>query len=108
MSIAEMPESIERNLIIPVFMKETGFGFQCNIAQLIPLKSHAEEISAMKSLSSEKTRNFKFQWPEFNSIFKKEEGYDKFTGPNKLAFFYSPEMLHSNSLKPLVSLMESV
>ena len=55
----------------------------------------------MKSSSSYKTRKSKFQWPEFNSILTKEEGYDKFAGPNKLAIFYSPEILHSNSLKTL-------
>ncbi len=31
----------------------------------------------------------------------KEESYDKFVGPNKLAFFYSPEIHYSDSLKTL-------
>jgi len=100
-AIAEMPESIERNVIIPVFTEEISLGYQCDIAQLIPMRSQTEEISGTKSLSSERTSKSKFQWPELNSIFIKEESYDKFVGPNKLAVFYSPEFLRSNSLKSL-------
>ncbi len=101
MAIAEIPGSIERNVIIPVFMEEISLGCQCNITQLIPMKSQTEVVSGTKPLSSDKTAKSKFQWPELNSIFTKEERYDKFVGPNKLAIFYSPEFLHSNSLKSL-------
>jgi hypothetical protein len=94
---AEIPASIERDPFNPVSLKGIGFGRQSGIAQLVPIKSQAEEIPGNKSHASGKARNFDFQWPEFNSLFKKEDGYDKFTGPNKLALFYSPEMLHSNS-----------
>jgi hypothetical protein len=100
-TIEEKHESIEINSVIPVSFERIGFASQANIKQLIPIKYEAEEIPALKSSSSKKTAKSEFQWPEFDFIFKKEEGYDKFAGPNKLAIFYSPELLHSSSLKSL-------
>jgi hypothetical protein len=100
-SIAEMPESIKINPVIPVSPERTGFVFQENIEQLIPIKYEEEKIPALKSSSSKKSGKSKFQWPELNFIFTNEEGYDKFTGPDKVALFYSPEILHSNSLQNL-------
>lgn len=100
-AIEEMPGKIEKNPIIPVFIEGQDFGFQTNNSGLIPLKSQAEVIPVLKSSSSKKTAKSEFQWPEFDFIFKKEEGYDKFAGPNKLAIFYSPEILYSNSLRTL-------
>jgi hypothetical protein len=97
-AIKEVPADTEVNSTEKVMLDGTSFGLPCITADPIALKSVAVEIPGTKPGSSKKTRNFEFQWPEFNSLFKKEEGYDKFTGPNKLALFYSPEMLHSDSL----------
>jgi hypothetical protein len=100
-TIAERHESIEIKPVIPISLNETDFGNQESNSQPIPIKAQAEEIPVLKSLSFVKKGKSEFRWPEFNFMFKKEEGYDKFAGPNKLAFFYSPEMVHSNSLNNL-------
>jgi hypothetical protein len=97
-AIAEISAGTEIITAEKVLLEGTGFGLPCKTAEPIALKSVTEEIPGSKPHSSGKSRNFDFQWPEFNSLFKKEEGYDKFTGPNKLALFYSPEMLRSDSL----------
>jgi hypothetical protein len=100
-AIEEMSGKIEKNPVIPVFIEGPDFGAPINITGLIPIKYQAESVPVLKSHSSDKAGKSEFQWPELNFLFKKEEGYDKFTGPNKIAFFYSPEMLRSNSLKNL-------
>jgi hypothetical protein len=100
-AIADMPGRIEKPPFIPVLPEGTDFGNQYNNTRLIPIKSQPAEIPVLKSASFEKKGKSEFQWPEFNSLFTHEDGYDKFAGPNKLAIFYSPETLHSNSLNSL-------
>jgi hypothetical protein len=93
-AISEGPERIEK---IPglVLLEEIDFGNQYNSTQLIPVKYRPEEIQLLKDRASNNNNNkLIFHWPDFNSPVKKE-GYDKFVGPNKLAFFYSPE-IHFN------------
>jgi hypothetical protein len=99
--IKEVAVNIEQKPVIPILLEGIDAGCQYNISQLIPIKYQADEIPALKSPSSYKTKKFKFQWP--GSDFKQtEEGsYDKFTGPNKLVFFYSPEIHYSDSLSKL-------
>ena len=95
--IAERPERIEKDSGINVLLDVTDFGFQFKTPQLIITKSKAAEIPVLKSPSLYKTRKLEFNWPDFNSP-EKKEGYDKFVGPNKLAFFYSPEIHYNGSL----------
>jgi hypothetical protein len=99
--IEELSGKIVENPVIPVFIEVPDFSFPADFAGLIPIKSKAEGIAVLKSHSSEKAGKAEFQWPELNLVFTKEEGYDKFAGPNKIAFFYSPELLRSGSLKNL-------
>jgi hypothetical protein len=110
-AIAEVPGSVERPFFYTVFLEGTDFGYQFRIPQLIPIKSQMEEIPvlessspALKSPSFEKTRNYKFQWPEINLITTKDDRYKKIAGPNKLALFYSTEIHqihHNHSIKTL-------
>jgi hypothetical protein len=100
-AIVEIPEAIDQNSAIPVLLEGIYSGYQFNIPQLLPVKSEVEEIPASKSPSFEKTRNYKFQWPEFNFITTKDENYKKFAGPNKLALFYSTEMHRTHSYNAL-------
>jgi hypothetical protein len=97
--IDELPGIIENDPVNPVLLKEADFGSQCNILQLIPIKYHTEEIPALKSFSSEKKSKIKFQWP--GSVVSEEGSYDRFTGPTRLAVFYSPEIHYSDSLSKL-------
>jgi hypothetical protein len=99
-TIEEKHESIEINPVTPVSLAETDFGFHENNT-LIPIKYVAEDPPALKSSSSKKTGKSDFQWPELDFAFKKEDGYDKFVGPDKITLFYSPEILRSDSLKTL-------
>ena len=100
-AIVEIPEAIDQNSAIPVLMEGIDFDYHYNIPQLLQIKSQAEEIPALKSPSYDKTRKFKFEWPEFNFITTKDEKYKKFAGPNKLALFYSNEMHRTRSYKTL-------
>ena len=100
-AIEELPGIAEQDPVSPVILKEVDFGCQYDILQLIPIKYQADEIPAMKSLSSYKTKKFKLQWPGSDFIQTEEGSYDKFTGPNKLAVFYSPEIHYSDSLSKL-------
>jgi hypothetical protein len=100
-AIAEMPEGIERKPVKPILLEGKEYHFQFNITELIPIKSHGEEIPVLKSPYIETAGRSKFQWPEFNSLFTKDDGYDKFIGPNEVAIFYSPEILRTRSLKTL-------
>ncbi len=99
-AIAGRSERIEKNSGFHVLLNGTDFGFQLKTPQLIITESKAAEIPVLKSASLNKTRKLEFNWPDFNSPVKKE-GYDKFVGPNKLAFFYSPEIHFSDSLKTI-------
>jgi hypothetical protein len=100
-AIADMTDNIEKEPVTPVLLEGKDYFYQYNITELIPMSSRVAEIPVLKSSSYEKSGKSKFQWPELNSLFTKEEGYDKFIGPNKLALFYSPEMLHTDSLETL-------
>jgi hypothetical protein len=97
--IEKRPESIEQNFVFINMLEGIDVGYQHNILQLVPIKSQVEEIPVLKSPSSEKTSKIKFQWP--GSVVSEEGSYERFTGPNRLAFFYSPEIHYSDSLKNL-------
>jgi hypothetical protein len=103
-SIEEMPDKIERKPEIPVLLTVTGFSYQHDKAQLDLVKLKMEKISVKKTPSKNKTGKSKPQLSGFNSLITQitqKAGYDKFIGPNKLAIFYSPEMLHTNTLHNL-------
>ena len=94
-----MPESIERSSVIPVSPERIDFGYQFNNTQPIPIENRAADNKPSKDPSYNKTGKFEFHWPGFNSSLTKEGDYSKFIGPNKFAFFYSPEIHYSNSLE---------
>ena len=77
------------------------FGFELSTQHLIPIEYRSEDIQPLKDPAYEKTGKLEFHWPDFNSLLTKNGGYDKFAGPNKLAFFYSPEIHYSDSLKTI-------
>ena len=97
-TITEIPESIERASVIPVSTVRINFGFQYNSTLLIPIEDRSADIKQLKDPSVKKPGKFEFHWPGFNSSLTKEGDYNKFVGPNKLAFFYSPEIHYSDSL----------
>jgi len=98
-AIKERSDNIEQNFFIPVLPEGPDLSCQYNISQLIPIKYHADKIPVLKSPSLYRKRKFKFQWPGFNSFVTEEGNYDQFVGPNKLVFFYSPEIHYSDSVK---------
>lgn len=97
-AMTEKPESIERASEIPVSPERTDLGYQYTNAQLIPIENRAVDIKPLKDPSPDKVRKFEFHLPGFNSSLTKEGDYNKFVGPNKLAFFYSPEIHYSDSI----------
>jgi hypothetical protein len=97
-SITEMPAGTERASLIPVSPERIEFDYQNKSTLLIPIEDRAADIKPSKDPSYEKTGNLEFHWPGFNSSLTNEEDYNKFVGPNKLAFFYSPEIHYSDSL----------
>lgn len=68
-------------------------------SQLIRIKLPGVENSFIPDKSGKYDRKSQFQWPEFGSLSKTGESYNKFVGPNKLALFYSPEIHYNDSLK---------
>jgi len=99
--IEKRPESIEQNFVFINMLEGIDVGYQHNILQLVPIKSQVEEIPVLKSPSSAKTKKLKLQWPGSDFMQTEEGSYDKFTGPNRLAVFYSPEIHYSDSLGKL-------
>jgi hypothetical protein len=99
--VEELPGVVEQDPVNPIILKEVDFSSQCDILQLIPIKYQADEIPALKSPSSYRTKKFKLQWPGSDFMQTEEGSYDKFTGPNRLAFFYSPEIHYCDSLSKL-------
>ena len=97
----EMPDNIAQNFVFINMLEGIDVGYQHNILQLVPIKYQSEEIPVLKSPSPEKTKKFKFQWPGYDFIQTEEGSYDRFMGPNRLAFFYSPEVHYSDSLSKL-------
>jgi hypothetical protein len=97
--IEKRPGSIEQNPVFMNMLEGIDVGCQYNKSHLIQIKYQSEEIPVLKSPSSDRKGKFKFQWPGFETT--GEGNYDKFTGPNRLAFFYSPEIHYSDSLKNL-------
>jgi hypothetical protein len=96
---AEMLYGIEEYPVATFLTDEFDVGYHQNTSELIPSKYQPEEIPALKSPSSARTKKIKFQWPGFEVT---EEGsYDRFTGPTRLAVFYSPEIHNSDSLNNL-------
>ena len=99
MQLTEIPESIERASVIPVSAERIEFGYQYNTTQLIPVEDQTSGYSTIeRSRHTKKPGKFEFHWPGFNSSLTKEGDYNKFIGPNKLAFFYSPEIHYSDSI----------
>jgi hypothetical protein len=97
-AITEIPESIERASVIPVSPERIDLGYQYNSTLLIPIVDPTADIKQLKDPSVKKTAKFEFHWLDFNSSLTKEGDYNKFVGPNKLAFFYSPEIHYSDSI----------
>ena len=97
-TMTEIPESIERASVIPVSPERIDIGYQYNSTKLIPIEDRAADINPSKDPAYNKTGKFEFHWPGFNSSLTKEGDFNKFIGPNKLAFFYSPEIHFSNSI----------
>jgi hypothetical protein len=97
-AMTEIPESIERASAIPVSPVRIDFGYKYNSTKLIPIEDQAADIKPSKDPSYNKTGKFEFHWPGFNSSLTKEGDYNKFVGPDKLAFFYSPEIHYSDSI----------
>jgi len=97
----ERPDNIEQNSVIPVLPEDPDLGCQYNFSQLIPVKYPTDEIPVLKSPSAAKTKKLKLQWPGSDFTQTEEGSYNKFTGPNKLAFFYSPEIHYSDTVKNL-------
>ena len=97
-AITELPESIERASVIPVSTERLDFGYQYNSTLLIPIEDRAADIKPSKDQSVNKSAKFEIHWPGFNSTLTREGDYNKFVGPNKLAFFYSPEIHYSDSI----------
>jgi hypothetical protein len=98
-AIKEVTAHIGLKPVIPILLEGIDTRYRCNISQLISIKYNAEVIPALKSPSSEKTKRFKFQWP--GSTVEEEGSYERFTGPNKLVFFYSPEIHYCDSLSKI-------
>jgi hypothetical protein len=97
--IEKRPENIEQNSVFINILEGIDVGCKDNILQLVPIKYQAVEIPVLKSSSSDKTGKIKFQWP--GSAVTEVGSYDKFTGPNRLTVFYSPEIHYSDSLSKL-------
>jgi hypothetical protein len=94
------PDSIEKIPAGSDLFRTEGFGDQLNNKPLIPSVIKAVEIPALASRTSDRTRQFKLQLPEFNELSKESKKYNKLEGPNKLTIFYSPEINYCNdSLK---------
>ena len=97
-AITEIHESIERASVIPVSPERIEFGYQYNSTLLIPIEDRTADIKPSKDQSYNKTAKFEIHWPGFNSSLTREGDYNKFVGPNKLAFYYSPEIHYSDSI----------
>jgi|WetSurSiteA1Bulk_404760.scaffolds.fasta_scaffold01145_5 hypothetical protein len=97
-AVTEIPESIERASLIPVSPERIEFDYQYNSTLLIPIEDRSADIKPSKDPSYDKTAKFEFHWPGFNSSLTNEGDYNKFVGPNKFAFFYSPEIHYSDSI----------
>jgi hypothetical protein len=95
------PERIDKFPGKYVLLDGTDSGFHFRTPQLIPITYRADNIQLLKGLTYNKTEKFEFHWPDIHSLTTKKEDYDKFFGPNKLAFFYSPEIHFSDSLKTM-------
>lgn len=104
-AIVERSGRIEIAYLNPLLPEGLDVRYQFMIPQLLPIKSEVEETPALKSPSfdktTDKTRNYKFQWPELNFITTKDENYKKIAGPNKLALFYSIEIHRTHSFNTL-------
>ena len=100
-AIEKRPESFEQNPVFINMLEVIDVGYQHNILQLVPMKYQVEEIPVLKSPSAAKTKKLKLQWPGSDFMQTEEGSYDKFTGPNRLALFYSPEIHYSDSLGKL-------
>jgi hypothetical protein len=97
--IMVMPFSTEQNTVITNLLEEIKVGGEYQVPKLIPMKYEVAEIPVLRSPSSEKTRKLKLQWP--GSLGTEQGSYDRFKGPNRLVFFYSPEIHYSDSLSKL-------
>jgi hypothetical protein len=76
---------------IDVLPEVTDFSLDFRTKKLVPIEHQAEGNHLLKRQDYDKTNKILFHWPDFNSLFTRKAGYDKFAGPNKLTFFYSPE-----------------
>jgi hypothetical protein len=100
-AVEGISEVIKNDFVPPVMIEGTDFCSQEIVIGLIPIESRDEDIRLWKDRTNEKKRKLKFNSPDFNLLFLKDKSYDKFTGPDKLAIYYSPEIHRSDSLKTL-------
>jgi hypothetical protein len=60
-----------------------------------------EKLYISKENKRNKTGRLIIHLPELNSLLTKDEGFNKFTGPNRISAFYSPEIHSDPDLKSL-------
>ncbi len=99
-AIEVRPGSIEKSTGIPVLSDGADFGYHFRPQHLIPVEYRVEDIQLLKGQADDRSSKAEFHWPDLKSLIK-EEDYDKFLGPNKLTFFYSPEIHYSDSIKTI-------
>ncbi len=94
-------ERIEKYTGDYVLPEGADFGFDLRTQHLIPIEYKSEGSQPLKGQANDKMGKLEFHWPDFKSLITDNEDYDKFAGPNKLAFFYSPEIHFSDSIKTI-------
>jgi hypothetical protein len=100
-TIMAKPFSTEQNTVISNLLEEMEIGCEYELPKLIPMRYEVAEITVLRSPSPEKTKKLKLKWPGSDFIQTEEGSYDRFTGPNRLVVFYSPEIHYSDTLKNL-------
>jgi hypothetical protein len=93
-AIEEIIDNFEQIHFNPVSLSIMDKDYQHDISRLIVKTFQPPKIPVTKPLLPNKTKKFKIQWPGSNSAITDGNGYDRFTGPNKLVFYYSTE-IHS-------------
>lgn len=103
-AIAMMANMPVTNCTIPDLPEVADFGNKNNIPKLVPIRYQVADIHLSKNKKNKVNDNphkLRFILPDFSSLFTKQEGYNRFVGPDELFIFYSPEIHHSDSLNTL-------
>ena len=96
-----IPDNFVKRYPVPDILRIREILYPVRTTQLIPVKLQTEKTFASGSPRSERTKKFRLQLPEFNSLKPESKVYNKFTGPNRIALFFSAEIHHSDSLKTI-------